>query len=175
MRKSSICIEVKLASKWDSRWSKSFAGLDASDTVRTLGCYGLYTGARRPVRTVRHSELVGIPINFVSTLGCILDMMYKRTLSSIISSHGYSILLLGPRQTEKSTLLRNLRPHPDLEINFADEKVFLEFSSDPDRLPAILRSSQPKTIFEVRQTFSQGLFELLKTVAQSLDHPIKSS
>ena len=91
-------------------------------------------------------------------------MMYKRLLSTTLTSHAYSILLLGPRQTGKSTLLQNLQP--DLEINFSDEKVFLEFSSDPDRLRGILQVSKPKTIFidEV-----QRLPSLLNTIQALID------
>jgi uncharacterized protein len=97
-----------------------------------------------------------------------LDMMYKRVLSTIISSHAYSILLLGPRQTGKSTLLRNMKP--DLEINFADEKVFLQFSSDPDRLRGLLRLSKAQIIFidEV-----QRLPSLLNTIQALIDQDRK--
>jgi uncharacterized protein len=96
------------------------------------------------------------------------DMMYARMLSSLLSSHSYSVLLLGPRQTGKSTLLRSLRP--DLEINFANEKVFLEFSSDSDRLRGLLQSSKPKTIFidEV-----QRLPSLLNTIQSIIDQDKK--
>jgi predicted AAA+ superfamily ATPase len=95
-------------------------------------------------------------------------MIYKRALSSLISSHSYSLLLLGPRQTGKSTLLRASRP--DLEINFADEKVFLEFSSDPGRLRGMLSSLRPKTIFidEV-----QRLPSLLNTIQAIIDEDRK--
>jgi len=61
-------------------------------------------------------------------------------------------------------LLASLRP--DLEINFANESVFLDFSSDPDRLSGILKTSQAKTIFidEV-----QRLPSLLNTIQAIID------
>jgi predicted AAA+ superfamily ATPase len=91
-------------------------------------------------------------------------------LSSVISSHDYSVLLLGPRQTGKSTLLRNMQP--DLEINFADEKTFLEFSSDPNRLRGILQHKKPRTVFidEV-----QRLPSLLNTIQALIDQDRKKT
>ena len=106
--------------------------------------------------------------DIMSKIWCILDMMYKRMLSPVISSHNYSILLLGPRQTGKSTFLRNMRP--DLELNFADEKIFLEFSSDPERLRAMLQAKKPRTIFidEV-----QRLPSVLNTIQALIDQDKK--
>ena len=43
-----------------------------------------------------------------------------------------SILLLGPRQTGKSTLIRRLTP--DLEIDLSDEETYLEFLRQPGLL-----------------------------------------
>lgn len=42
---------------------------------------------------------------------------------------GKSVLLLGPRQTGKSTLSKELKP--DIEFNLANEAVFLDFARDP--------------------------------------------
>lgn len=90
--------------------------------------------------------------------------MYIRYLSPHIQMSKYSVLLLGPRQTGKSTLIENLKP--DLSINLAHESEFLNFSSDPDRLDGLLKSSKPKTIFidEV-----QRLPNLLNTVQALID------
>jgi predicted AAA+ superfamily ATPase len=100
----------------------------------------------------------------MSKNGYNLDMMYKRALAPLLLDSKYSILLLGPRQTGKSTLLRGLKP--DLEINFADEQVFLSFSANPQRLQEMLAGSRPKTIFidEI-----QRLPSLLNTVQALLD------
>lgn len=45
--------------------------------------------------------------------------MINRVLTNKINKLNKSILLLGPRQTGKSTLVQTLKP--DLEINFADQ------------------------------------------------------
>jgi predicted AAA+ superfamily ATPase len=90
--------------------------------------------------------------------------MYRRSLQDLIASRNYSTLLLGPRQTGKSTLLHQLKP--DLEINLADEAVFLEFSSDPGRLEGVLKANSPRTVFidEV-----QRIPSLLNTVQSLID------
>ncbi|MBI1859508.1 MAG: ATP-binding protein [Deltaproteobacteria bacterium] len=75
-----------------------------------------------------------------------------------------SILLIGPRQTGKSTLIRSLSP--DLELNFADEKTFLDFAQNPSELPDRLRKARPKSVFidEI-----QRLPRTLNTVQSILD------
>jgi predicted AAA+ superfamily ATPase len=75
-----------------------------------------------------------------------------------------SILLLGPRQTGKSTLIAGL--NPDLSINLARESTFLEFASDPTLLDAQIKALRPRSIFidEV-----QRLPSLLNTVQALLD------
>lgn len=50
---------------------------------------------------------------------------------------GKSVLLLGPRQTGKSTLSKLLQP--DLEFNLSNESVFLEFVRDPGFLESQIR------------------------------------
>jgi hypothetical protein len=42
------------------------------------------------------------------------------------------MLLLGPRQVGKSTLILNLGP--DLTINLNDDKTYLDFTSNPNEL-----------------------------------------
>jgi predicted AAA+ superfamily ATPase len=61
-----------------------------------------------------------------------LYLPIKQSLKS-----GKSVLLLGPRQTGKSTLSRDLKP--DLEFNLANESVFLEFAKDPNFLASQIR------------------------------------
>lgn len=56
----------------------------------------------------------------------------KRTLFSIISQLDKSVLLLGPRQTGKTTLIHSLQP--ELSINLADEYVFQQFLLNPNEL-----------------------------------------
>ena len=50
-------------------------------------------------------------------------MNYVRILGEKLRKTKKSILLLGPRQTGKSTLVRSLKP--ELTINLADEAVFV--------------------------------------------------
>ena len=53
-----------------------------------------------------------------------------------------SILLLGPRQVGKSTLVHEL--HPSIEFNLASESLFLEFARDPGFLESKLKAILPK-------------------------------
>ena len=72
--------------------------------------------------------------------------------------------MLGPRQTGKSTLIRSLKPN--LEINLAHERTFLDFTSDPEELERRIAATEPTTIFidEV-----QRLPSILNTVQVLLD------
>jgi predicted AAA+ superfamily ATPase len=94
--------------------------------------------------------------------------MYNRSLTQFIRSHEYSILLLGPRQTGKSTLLRSL--DVDLEINLADENTFLTFSSDPDRLRSLLQAlPSKKTAHTILIDEVQRIPSLLNTIQVLID------
>ena len=103
----------------------------------------------------------------MSKLRVYLDIMYTRTTQAFIQESKKSILLLGPRQTGKSTLIKGLKP--DLALNLALERVFLEYSSKPDLLEKTLTQQNPKTVFidEV-----QRIPSLLNTIQAILDdHP----
>jgi predicted AAA+ superfamily ATPase len=91
-------------------------------------------------------------------------MLIPRQIAKNIGETNKSILLLGPRQTGKSTLIAGL--HPDLSINLARESTFLEFASDPTLLDAQIKALSPKSIFidEV-----QRLPSLLNTVQALID------
>ncbi|MCM2281591.1 MAG: AAA family ATPase [Bdellovibrionaceae bacterium] len=91
-------------------------------------------------------------------------MRYERSLFRKIQNSKRSLLLLGPRQTGKSTLIKEL--NPDLSINFAREQTFLEFSSQPDLLEKILQEKKPKSVFvdEI-----QRIPSLLNTIQAVLD------
>jgi predicted AAA+ superfamily ATPase len=67
--------------------------------------------------------------------------MYERLLSSRIRSHARSVLLLGPRQVGKSTLLRGLEP--DLTIDLAGPSTFREYVGQPERLERELQAAAP--------------------------------
>src|SRR5438445_12827441 len=55
-----------------------------------------------------------------------------RQLFETLKQSKKSILLLGPRQVGKSTLMAHLKP--DLSINLARESTYLEFASNPSAL-----------------------------------------
>jgi predicted AAA+ superfamily ATPase len=71
--------------------------------------------------------------------------MIERILKNSIDTQSKSILLLGPRQVGKSTLLRQLEP--DLIVNLAREKEFLDHSSNPALLEELIRETKPKVVF----------------------------
>jgi len=71
--------------------------------------------------------------------------MVQRLLAQSIKETSKSVLLLGPRQTGKSTLLSSLRP--DLTINLARENEFLRYSSDIDLFSNQIEGSNAKLIF----------------------------
>lgn len=58
--------------------------------------------------------------------------MIARKLGPILATSKKSFLLLGPRQTGKSTLVSSL--NPDVEVNLAHEPTFLEFLRNPSEL-----------------------------------------
>jgi predicted AAA+ superfamily ATPase len=88
----------------------------------------------------------------------------KRLLTDSLKKSPKSILLLGPRQTGKSTLINGLKP--DLKINLALENEFLRYSSDIDRFTDQIKSLVGSTVFidEV-----QRLPGLLNSVQAVLD------
>ncbi len=94
--------------------------------------------------------------------------MITRALEPILSQTRKSVLLLGPRQTGKSTLLTALRP--DLSIDLAHEPTYLEFARNPreleDRLAAHRATGRSIVVLldEV-----QRLPSLLNTVQSLLD------
>jgi predicted AAA+ superfamily ATPase len=91
-------------------------------------------------------------------------MLIQRLLSSPIGKSRKSVLLLGPRQTGKSTLMESLSP--DLSVNLAHETTFLAFAQNPSELEERLLAAEPRTVFldEV-----QRLPRLLDTIQVILD------
>ncbi len=90
--------------------------------------------------------------------------MVYRTLAKRLGESKKSCLLLGPRQTGKSTLLKSLVP--DLFINLSSETEFFRFSSELDLLESLLEERKPDTVFidEI-----QRLPSLLNTIQAILD------
>jgi uncharacterized protein len=90
--------------------------------------------------------------------------MITRFVAAEIRKTRKSVLLLGPRQAGKSTLINSLKP--ELTINLADEMEFLTHSSQPDELAKLIAMENPKTVFidEV-----QRLPRILNTVQALVD------
>ncbi|MBI4398974.1 MAG: ATP-binding protein [Candidatus Omnitrophica bacterium] len=81
-----------------------------------------------------------------------------------------SILLLGPRQTGKSTLIRSLMP--ELEINLADESTYLAFAGNPNEIKNRLQPS-PKTIFVDEIQRLPSLLNTIQVIIDESAFPIK--
>jgi len=71
--------------------------------------------------------------------------MVSRLLTNILAKSPKSILLLGPRQTGKSTLLDFLKP--DLTINLNDDQTYLDFKSNPSEIYERIEAANAKTVF----------------------------
>lgn len=95
-------------------------------------------------------------------------MHHQRGNSAILAAARKSVLLLGPRQTGKSTLIRRLAPQ--LEINLSDEETFLEFLRQPGLLKQVVGSSRTVFVDEV-----QRIPSLLNSIQYILDRgdPVK--
>ncbi len=92
------------------------------------------------------------------------DHLIPRKIAKFLEKSKKSILLLGPRQTGKSTLAASL--NPDLTINLARETSYLEFSSNPYELEERVAMLNQGTVVidEV-----QRLPSLLNTVQAIID------
>lgn len=90
--------------------------------------------------------------------------MIDRLLSSQIETSKKSALILGPRQTGKSTLIRGL--DPDLTIDLADQEVFLEHAQDFGRIKFQIERQRARKVFvdEI-----QRLPEMLNTIQSLID------
>lgn len=90
--------------------------------------------------------------------------MIARFITPEIKQSKKSVLLLGPRQVGKSTLLESLKP--DLIINLALEGEFLKFTSNPNELENRIEELNPRSIMidEV-----QRLPSLLNTIQVLID------
>ncbi len=63
-----------------------------------------------------------------------------RNIQNMILNASKSIILLGPRQVGKSTLMAQCRPH--LTINLADENQYLQLVSAPEKLKQLILDGQ---------------------------------
>jgi uncharacterized protein len=69
----------------------------------------------------------------------------QRALTSRVENAKRGVLLLGPRQTGKSTLIRSLAP--DVSINLMQEQQYLQFARNPTELEERVAAAKPHTIF----------------------------
>lgn len=76
-------------------------------------------------------------------------------------------MLLGARQTGKSTLLSSL--NPELTLNFADEEVYLRFASDNSALRSQLSSVHNNKLSSVFIDEIQRLPNILNTIQAIID------
>jgi predicted AAA+ superfamily ATPase len=101
--------------------------------------------------------------------------MIKRTLEKILrqelQSTPKSILLLGPRQTGKSTLLKMLGT--SLYIDFSDEATFQNHLKDPSLLRAVIAPLADGASIVIDEV--QRLPAVLNTVQSIIDRPIDKS
>lgn len=97
--------------------------------------------------------------------GILNAKIIKRALAGLLKNSMKSVLLLGPRQVGKSTLILEL--NPDLSINLADELEFLKFSSSPNELSELIQLNNHKTVYidEI-----QRLPRLMNTIQAIIDH-----
>jgi uncharacterized protein len=73
--------------------------------------------------------------------------VFERVLRSRLAASRRSVLVLGPRQVGKSTLLHSLGP--DLTVNLASPATFRDYVARPEPLEAELRAAGPdvRTVF----------------------------
>lgn len=90
--------------------------------------------------------------------------MIPRILTNDIKNSPKCVLLLGPRQTGKSTLMRQL--NVDLNINLMKESTYLEFAANPNRLEELMAGTKPSSVLidEI-----QRLPSLLNTIQTLID------
>ncbi|MBI3292552.1 MAG: ATP-binding protein [Elusimicrobia bacterium] len=93
--------------------------------------------------------------------------MITRAIQSALTKSKKSILLLGPRQTGKSTLVSSL--NPEIVINLAHEATYLDFVRNPHELEQRLRVYKKPTSVFIDEI--QRIPSLLNTIQFLLDKP----
>ncbi len=93
--------------------------------------------------------------------------MITRTLTPLLTRSKKSLLLLGPRQTGKSTLMAGLKP--DITFNLAHEPTYLEFLRNPRELEERLTARPTAKLIFIDEV--QRIPSLLNTLQSLLDQP----
>lgn len=94
--------------------------------------------------------------------------MLDRLLANRLRQGNKNVLLLGPRQVGKSTLVSSL--NPDLTINLADEAFFIRYSKDPARFSREIRALKKKSLVFVDEI--QRVPSLLNTLQALIDEKV---
>lgn len=89
-------------------------------------------------------------------------MHINRQISEIISKSKKSILLLGPRQTGKSTLLEGL--NPQIIVNLADEETYFSHLKNPGLIKEVVGKNKKIMIDEI-----QRIPSMLNTIQYIID------
>ena len=97
--------------------------------------------------------------------------MLDRLLAETLRSSPKSILLLGPRQVGKSTLLKSLKP--DLKINLSLESEYMQFLSQAERLPSLIMGQKPKTVFIDEIQRIPSLLNTIQAIIDDFSNPPK--
>lgn len=97
--------------------------------------------------------------------------MIHRTLQAVLHKeiHEYrkSILLLGPRQVGKSTLMKHL--NPQLTVNLADESTYRAHLNDPAFIRRQVQALAPQSLCLIDEV--QRIPSLLNSVQAMMDEP----
>lgn len=94
-----------------------------------------------------------------------------REIYTALQKSSKSILLLGPRQTGKSTLIKSL--NPDLRINLSNEREFLRYSSDIGYLESLILEKKPQTVFIDEIQRIPNLLNTLQDIIDNWKNPPK--
>ena len=97
--------------------------------------------------------------------------MIPRILMNHIKNSPKSVLLLGPRQTGKSTLMRQL--NVDLNINLMKESTYLEFAANPNRLEELMAGTKPSSVLIDEIQRLPSLLNTIQTLIDESDTPAK--
>lgn len=97
--------------------------------------------------------------------------MIDRLLKSTLKNSPKSILILGPRQVGKSTLINSLKP--DLCLNLNDEATYLDFKSNPAELTQRLSGQKVRTVFIDEIQRHPSLLNTIQTILDSKKTNVK--
>lgn len=94
-----------------------------------------------------------------------IKRLLQKTIEESIRASAKSILILGPRQTGKSTLSQALKPA--LEINLARESEFRNHSNDPELIERIVAPLKKNSLISIDEI--QRVPDMLNTIQALID------